>query len=355
MTDDKRMHFIRNIEALESNNEKGKITQEYEVIADAYITGEFTYGPYYFTIWDYGFEEEGERRRLCLRICKSISSPEELPQSAKKSEFYHGGGIADELVALSSLFLRRRLQLGPIVRCNDKPKVLGKNKGLIDKPLIVGQRSLSELPEWLKLVEKLDARYHQRFILAAKLYSQALLLIEEQPDMAYLNLVSAIEALCSSYDTGIKEIASSYPNLAHIITQVEPKEVREKLEKELLNVLYFTKKSFVKFVLDHIEKTFWDESERGPKFARIQPEELENILKRVYDQRSKTLHTGEPFPPFTSYGMGEEIPLGMISGGKRWERQDLVPNPHLFERLVNHVLKTYLKRNSHNNDYLHSG
>jgi hypothetical protein len=192
MTDDKRMYFIRNIEALKSEGVESHIT-EYEVIADTHIVGDFTYGPYYFTIWEFSTKHEGEERKLRLRIRERAFSNDYQPwKSAERSGFYHGGGTADELVALASLFLRRRFQLGSIVRMDDSPRLLSIKQGWIDRPLVAGQSNLEELPEWLKLVEGLDSSYHQRFILAVRLYHRALLMIEEQPDMAYLNLISAI-------------------------------------------------------------------------------------------------------------------------------------------------------------------
>jgi len=47
-----KMHFIRNMEALNNVDVKSHVT-EYEVITDAHIVGEFLYGPYYFTIWEF--------------------------------------------------------------------------------------------------------------------------------------------------------------------------------------------------------------------------------------------------------------------------------------------------------------
>src|SRR3990167_5006504 len=111
-----QMFWIQNKANLTDESVKS-CTTEYEIIADAHIVGAITYGPYYFTIWEIGHKTEGELRRLCLRIQeKSFDENEKPCETASKSGFYHGGGIAGELVALASLFLRRRLKLGHIVR-----------------------------------------------------------------------------------------------------------------------------------------------------------------------------------------------------------------------------------------------
>jgi len=332
MIDDKRMYFIRNIEALKKENVQSHVT-EYEVTVNAYIVGEFTYGPYHFTIWEFSLKQEGEERKLCLQVREKAFSKDEQPwRSAKRTGFYHGGGIADELVALASLFLRRRFTLGPIVRMDDRPKLLSMGKGWIDKAVVAGQSNLGELPEWLKLVEGLDSNYHQRFILAVRLYHRALQLIEEQPDIAYLNLVSAIEVLCQ--DTKIEEIKLSDldKELAKLLDSVRKRDLRDKIEQAILRREQFIGRRFVAFLLDHIEESFWTEGKR-PKYGQIKPEELPDLLRRIYEQRSRTLHTGEPFPPavFSPPIMGAEIDLGlaMVVGDRRWEAKDYI-TPSLF-------------------------
>ncbi len=345
MADDKRMYFIRNIEALKGKGVESFVT-EYEVIADAPIVGEFTYGPYYFTIWEVSNKHEGEERKLCLRIRERAFSGGQR-EAAERSGFYHGGGIADELEALASLFLRRRFQLGPIVRIDDNPRLLSMNQGWIDKPLVVGQTNLAELPRWLGVVEGLDSNYHQRFILAVRLYHQALLLIEEQPDMAYLNLISAIEVLCQETDIGKITLSDLDQKLAELVGSVENEGLRNKIEQTILKREHFIGRRFVAFILEHIEESFW--TKERPKHGQIKPEILPNLLKRIYGKRSKTLHNGEPFPPsiFRPPIMEAEIDfsLGVIKGEKKWEPKDFIPNPHFFERLVNHVFRNFIRRN----------
>jgi hypothetical protein len=344
----RRMYFIRNIEALKDKDVESQAF-EFEVITDADIVGKSTYGPYHFTIWEISNKHGGEERKLCFRIRERAFSNDDQPwESAKRSGFYHGGGIADELVALASLFLRRRFKHGSIVRMNDRPILLSRSKRWIDRPLVAGQSNLAELPEWLKLVEALDSNYHQRFILAVRLYHRALLLIEEQPDIAYLNLVSAIEVLCHDADIGEVTLSDLDLKIAKLVGSVENKDLRNNIEQTILKREQFIRRRFVTFILNHIEDDFWTGEER-PKQGRIKPEELPDLLKRIYDQRSRTLHDGEPFPPsvFAPPLMGAEIDfsLGMTVGEKKWEPKDFIPHPYFFERLVNHVLKTFLKRN----------
>lgn len=67
MTEDKKMYFIQNMEDIKKCDKESH-DFEYEVIVDTHIVGELEYGPYKFTIWEFGYKQEGEERKLCLRI-----------------------------------------------------------------------------------------------------------------------------------------------------------------------------------------------------------------------------------------------------------------------------------------------
>ncbi len=348
MRDDKRMYFIRNLEALKNVSADSDVV-EYEVITDAHIVGEFTYGPYYFTIWEFSDKPPGQDRKLCLRIREKSASPNDEPwKTATTSGFYHGGGIADELLALAALFFRRRFKLGPIVRMGDNPCLLPVRRGWIDQALIAGGSNLGELLEALKLAEALDDSYHQRFILAVRLYHRAVQVIEEQPDMAYLNLVSAIEVLCQEVDVGEITLSDIDGELAACIDSVADADLRGKITDRIIKRERFIRRRFVKFILDNLEESFWTRSER-PQHGRVDSEQLPALLNRIYDQRSRTLHNGEPFPASILspplQGAEIDVALGVIVGEKKWEPGDFIPYPHFFERLVNHVLRTFLKKN----------
>lgn len=349
MSNDEKMYLVQNIEILNDENVESGIA-EHEIIADAHIIGGCTSGPYCFGVWEFSVKKEGEERKLYLRgRYKRYSSDDHEWESAKKDGFYHGGGITDELVSLASLFLRRRLKLGPMVRRDDKPMISTRGKGWIDAPLIEGKSNLSDLAEWFKLVEKLDTKKkdHQRFILAVRLYNRAILLIEESPDMAYLDLVSSIEALSNDYDIGKIELSKVGNKLATLVNSIEREDLRAEIEQAILEREKSICHRFVEFICNYVEESFWTEEKR-PQCGKIESGQLPALLKKIYNQRSKTLHNGEPFPPyiFNVSILKEEIELGDISiGTKRWYSKDFIPKPHFFERLVNHVLKTFLKRN----------
>lgn len=350
MSEKEKMFFIQNIESLKDKD--GDIsTIEYEVVADANIVGILDYGPYVFRLWEFsGYKRDGEERKLNLLIKEKIDSSDNRLKSASRSGFYHGGGIADELSAIASLLFRKRFKVGPIVRLDDQPLVIefkAPDKW-IDRHIVAGESNLSELDSFLEKVSRLDVSYHQKYILAVRLYHQALQVIEEQPDTAYLNLVSAIEVLCQETKIEEPKLIDLDKKLADIVHCIEDESLRNEIEKAILSRERFISRRFVRFILDHIEENFWTKTKR-PKYGRVKPEELNKFLNKIYEQRSKTLHEGEPFPKyiFLSPLMGEEVPTGLsvMMGKKKWDKKDFIPYPHFFERLVNHVMITFLERN----------
>lgn len=347
MKKDQKMLFIKNIDDLENENPDFNTT-EYEVLTDSFTVGQLTFGPYFFTIWEFGMKREGEKRKLCLRIKEINQFSNDIVNVTNKNGFYHGGGIAEELVALSSLALHGRYILGPIVRENDMPRMYSTNSGRIDNSLVIGRKNLGELSQFFELVKGLNVEYHLKFILAVRLYHQALLVIENQPDIAYLNFVSAIETLCQ--DDSIEEVTLSQidERLSSLVESIEDDTLRNKISKAIIKKERFLNRKFVSFIMKYTDESFWERPDR-PEHGRIDPQYFENILKRIYGERSKYLHTGEPFQKtiFFPPSLNEEMPLGLATmvRGKRWEIKDYIPHPHFFEKLVNHVLVNFLKRN----------
>ena len=134
----KRFLFVENIDLLkEAKRQKWII--EHEVIADARFTGRFDDDPYRLSLWEFSDAQEGQERKLCLRLLiagtTDINCGNMLPS---ENHLYHGGDVADEIIMLATLLLRRRLKLGPIVRRNEEPQMLKYQNQWLDKSLVVG-------------------------------------------------------------------------------------------------------------------------------------------------------------------------------------------------------------------------
>jgi hypothetical protein len=83
----------------------------------------------------------------------------------------------------------------------------------------------------------------------------------------------------------------------------------------------------------------------------VAEEEIPKFISKLYDRRSKYLHTGEELQfykyfhdskDYTDYDLPSI--MGMRSGNRRFDRDDLLPYPSFFitlfrEAILNHITK----------------
>lgn len=149
---------------------------------------------------------------------------------------------------------------------NNKPVTFSKKQfGWIDKEIISGKGNLNDISEWIELVKNLKAEYHQKFILATRLYHKALIEIERNPDIAYLNLISAIESLCKEYHIDPVALIDIHPDLDNLINRIGDNSLENEIKEAIIKKERFIGRRFVKFIIDNIEPDFWIENR--PKFG----------------------------------------------------------------------------------------
>ncbi len=315
-------------------------------------------GPYELFLWDEPEQPRGAPRRLLLRVRQAVKqvNPEDVPveleeRPKNKSGFFHGGGIAHELVVLGSLFLRRRLTLKAVVRHNDRPdRFPFRHPQRWVAPDLAGEENVTHIEPGLDLLGKLRPELHLNFYMAARLYHEAIQKIEEDPRLAYVNLVSAMETVCRDHPIPSPTLADYDGKLAQLVAQVGDVDLRAAIEKQIMGRQRFIGRRFRLFVLDHLDDAFWDAASRpDPGSLRIDRESLPGLLDAVYKQRSKSLHEGQVLPPhaYTPPVHRAEIDgsYGGWADGRYWDREDYIPLVSFFEKLVNYVLRRYLERN----------
>jgi hypothetical protein len=163
-----------------------------------------------------------------------------------------------------------------------------------------------------------------------------------------LNLVSSIETLCQNYKVDEVPLSEVNSKLAKLIESIDNVDLSKEIELTILGRERFIKRRFIAFILNYTEEDFWTIEEEQNN-GKIKRKDLTKLLGQIYDQRSRTLHHGEPFPPYIFLPPIEDEEInffgGIVSGERKWEPKDFIPHPHFFERLVNHVIKTYIKKN----------
>jgi len=354
---DNRMEWIRTQENIKNKENKEEETYyvTYELASECRIPGLLKYGN--FTFAPIAISEPNPKLYpFILKI--------EMPQGEKiaksnNSKYGFKYGIIGELLSLFSIFLQSRFFListtygeltdsGIPARTNNKFAYIAPNKQ-IDKALFsTGNKKLTKLSKYLDKVKLLDSKYHNLFILSCYNYSLAVKEIGVDHEMAFVRLVSAIEALSSKFiDLDEKEDILKNKNIISGIDKMN-------LDKSELNALKNIfqnrniQKRFIKFI-ELYSKGYFKGGNYKAKNLRIKKSNLNKTLKTIYTARSKYLHLGESMylslfiRGFDKWDI--DPTLGAYIGSKYFKKSNKLPYVKFFEGLVRHCILNFLEQN----------
>lgn len=348
---DKRLFSVRNFVASNQKSKGKPNIYEFEVFVEVPVQGEFRNGPFMLVPWDTDDGPVGLQRSLVLTIesyLADIVPAGTAPSNAISKGFYHVLTLPEEICALATTLLRRRVTLGALLRANGMPlRVRPQLPRRHDA--IIADLDLDELSPSMAQVFGLPVDYHQMFILACRMYQESLSLIDAKPDLAYLLLVSCIEVFVGRLGRRTKETDLA-PTLRDALAKCDEGSRAVILEAYLAQDRGVGR-NFVEFILEHVGDEFWAAS---PKITvdkgLIERVELPALLTRIYDARSKLVHEAEPFPPNVLDAPDDKSEIDRRSeltvGEKRWSQKQIIPYARFFERLVQHVLTAFLKKHT---------
>lgn len=175
---------------------------------------------------------------------------------------------------------------------------------------------------------------------ACKFYHQALQSAEHDPEIAYLNLITAGEIMSSCFEFSDEEILDS-----ETINMLEA--IRggltggEKIARHLRGRMLSVKRRFVRSLVGLLADDFFDGAESPHEFSRFKPDVIESNIKSAYDLRSRYVHTGVAFGQWirTSVG-GGDVQFGKpVEPDKDYARiLEKAPTFHGLERLIRYCL-----------------
>lgn len=347
-------------------------TTEYPLFSDVHLTGNI-----HKEDWPYAFlntiphkHEPGlVNHSITLRIHEySYSKTPDFSET--DSSLYHGGLIQDEIAALASLCLGARVKAGGMNRIFDSTTsdplgrpvewdrksapILSLDRDRLVIPEITGTRSLNDLMPFESL-PVLSTKRSIALIRAARFYQDALWIVESEPSLAWLMLVSAIEIAANEWraenGTAQQRLMDSKPELAAGLAERGGAPLIKFVAEQIEHTLGATKK-FIDFSLcflpppplprpNQFDQISWN---RSP---------LKKILGTVYGYRSNALHGGTPFPaPMcdpprrlddNSYSETGTSALAVSSYGGVWKAEDLPVNLQTFHYIVRGALLNWWK------------
>jgi hypothetical protein len=142
--------------------------------------------------------------------------------------------------------------------------------------------------------ERANERFAQTFETACSFYSRSLRTCENDPEVAYLHLITAGEILASYFErdqddlldesmkSALIAIASGLPN-------------GDKIVRTIRGRLLQIKRRFVKAFMELITADFFVNSESSQAFLALNFDTFEQRMAAAYDLRSQFVHTGIHF------------------------------------------------------------
>lgn len=355
----------------EFNNGKHSLgMEEYPLFSDAHLTDTFDEdcGPYQFIHVVGRLAECGVARpKFILRFSRHIEVDITVEDMAKKrDDIHHGGRPVDEIAALACLAMGVRLKAGWPTRefsLEEEGDPLGRpmSLGLMNDPVIPMGNSGLVLPkscgpymhrnirETLKRfatfprISKSDAT---ALVRAARLYQDALWIVESEPSLAWLMFVSAMEAAASHWRNSsgdpcniVKELD---PELYKIANEASDTDSARNVICRAAERLKSTKK-FLDFSMEFKPPPPPERPEHHWAQHPWSNKKFRKTVQKIYGYRSRALHDGRPFPapmcrPPMIYSKSDlpEVPLGLgaSSNHSTWSIKDTPILLHTYEYIV---------------------
>jgi hypothetical protein len=130
------------------------------------------------------------------------------------------------------------------------------------------------------------------FWYAGRFYIQAIRIVEESPELAFLSLITAGEILASHFKYPIEELLDE--NTKQLLKQLKGLgKDGEKLHKKVSSKLMGISEAFCKFIIDCLDSDFFNRTEAKHEFQKLSESDIKPRLKAAYDLRSKYVHTGK--------------------------------------------------------------
>jgi len=283
-------------------------------------------------------------------------------------DYYHGGLFEDELAALVSLCLGCKLKAGPPNRIFGEeyssrgrpmawwgsyiPYLLEKDEREII-PNLIGTHKLEDA-NILKSYPFLTPSCAIALVRAARLYQEAMWIVDYAPEFSWIMLTSAIETAAnywrSEQESYVERLSLSKPDFLNTLMEYGGDDLVNLVAEEFGPTMGSTKK-FLDFIIEFLPSP---PDSRPNEYAQVSWEKkpIMDTLKKIYNYRSRALHGGLPFPapmcmaPLIDNNLYAEKPMGAMSTrGGVWVAEDIPIHLHMFEYIVRKVLLKWWSSN----------
>lgn len=198
-----------------------------------------------------------------------------------------------------------------------------------------------------------DQKFKNILKTAGSFYWQSLQIVEQQPESAFLNLVTCGEVLSSYYDYELDDLIEE--NMKVIFQKIQDEiEDGPKIVKQLKSNLLLVKKKYTKTIVLLLNDYFFSNTECHDSFpldaktnvpiGSLKKKEIERRIKAAYDLRSQYVHTGIAFGNEVTFSPSE-IQLGKIVGKPSKFMKAMMQSPTFWglERIMRYCLLRFIQ------------
>ncbi|SDR22178.1 hypothetical protein [Pseudovibrio sp. Tun.PSC04-5.I4] len=360
-----------NLKAYDAAQEVHQIS-EFNLYSDAWFQGEINGDcPYNFLNLMAADEKFGNiRPAVVLRVRWYAELASVLPKFTRETsdKEYHAGGTQDEIAALASLRLGVRLKAGSEIRSFgfDNTDPLGKPEPERSPPPILHcKRNQQVVPRvfqsaqlcnlvTLNQLGKLTREQFTPLIKSARLFQEALWVVESAPEQAWLMLTSALETAAVFHEPKNPKSLHAFEHTQPELTRYLKENADDRVLKEVARVLGGSQKATKKFLdfIAHFQPS--PPKKRPHKNSQLDfsGETFNEAMRLIYQYRSLALHDGKPFPapmcasPFQHQEWDAPAEVGTVglavsTLGATWSREDLPICLNLFVYIVEVTLNKW--------------
>lgn len=130
------------------------------------------------------------------------------------------------------------------------------------------------------------------FRYAGRFYIQALRIVEENPELAFLSLITAGEILASYFKYDANDLIDEHSK--KLLDELKKlgesgEDLHSKVSKKLMGI----SEAFCKFLIDCLDDKFFENSEAKHSYQKLTMSDIKQRLKAAYNLRSKYVHAGQ--------------------------------------------------------------
>jgi hypothetical protein len=339
---------------------------EYAFYTDASFRGELDLDPYLFINTLSGLPGESLAVHHAMTLRAGIHHPMtpsgDLATSSNAG--WTGQQLDGEVAALASLALGIRCKSGGVTRWFRGPDDLGKPVNIDHRPQVLefdrrGRQhipnaatghDIGELRDLLHVYPRLAPQDAIALTRTALAYQQALWQVEQDPEYAWLKLISAVEAAATRWAPvtldAVELLREWKPDLLQRLDETGGADLVQFVAAQLFQITRSTRK-FVDFIVAHADAP----PPVRPTYGQVDWDTLPRLLRKVYAFRSTALHAGQAIPgPLIDYphqvddGPPPERPWSASGIGYAhhvWTLDELPMHLHFFEFVVRSALQNW--------------